>query len=104
AGPCGAPGFLIDYRLAPEYPFPAALDDALDAYRWLLAQGAAPDRIVVAGDSAGGGLAAATLVALRDAGDPLPTAAGLLSPRVDLEGTGMSLVRNARADPLIDRA
>src|SRR5262245_4802877 len=100
---CGATALLIDYRLAPEYPFPAALDDALDAYRWLLAQGAAPDRIVVAGDSAGGGLAAATLVALRDAGDPLPTAAVLLSPWVDLEGTGMSLVRNAGADPMIDR-
>jgi len=103
AAACDATTLLIDYRLAPEHPFPAAVDDAVGAYRWLLARGIDPGRIVVAGDSAGGGLAAATLVALRDAGDPLPAAAGLLCPWVDLEGTGRSLAANADADPMVDR-
>lgn len=89
--------FALDYRLAPEHPFPAALEDALAGYRWLLAQGVAPSRLVLAGDSAGGGLALATLVALRDAGDPLPAAAYLLSPWTDLAGTGESVRRNAEA-------
>src|SRR4029077_5946769 len=78
------------------------LDDALDAYRWLLGCGSDPARMIIAGDSAGGGLAAATLVALRDAGGPLPAAAVLLSPWVDLEGTGASLTANALADPMIE--
>ena len=89
--------FALDYRLAPEHPFPAALEDALAGYRWLLAQGTDPRRLVLAGDSAGGGLALATLVALRDAGDPLPAAAYLLSPWTDLAGTGESVRRNAEA-------
>jgi len=99
---CRAIALVVGYRLAPEHPFPAALNDALQAYRWLLGRGIDSARIVVAGDSAGGGLAAAMLVALRDAGGPLPAAAVLLSPWVDLEGTGASLTVNAHADPMIE--
>ncbi len=97
----GARCLAIDYRLAPEHPFPAAPDDCLRAYRWLLASGVAPTRLVIAGDSAGGGLALATLLALRDAGDPLPAAAVCLSPWADLEGTGDSARSGAVDDPLI---
>jgi acetyl esterase/lipase len=74
----------VDYRLAPEYPFPAALDDCTAAYRWLLKQGCAPQNIVVAGASAGGNLALSMLLRLRDAGDPLPAAVACLSPVCDL--------------------
>lgn len=81
---CGVTALAINYRKAPEYPFPAALDDAQLAYRWLLARGYAPADIMVAGDSAGGGLALALLIALRDAGEPLPAAAIGLSPWTDL--------------------
>ena len=95
---------LIDYRLAPEHPHPAAVEDALSAYRWLVAQGAAPERTAVAGDSAGGGLTMATLVALRDAGDPLPGAAVCLSPWVDLEAVGDSMTGKSADDPLVQRA
>lgn len=91
--------FSVEYRLAPEHLFPAALDDACQAYRGLLANGLAPEKIILAGDSAGGGLAAATLVALRDAGDPLPAGAVLLSPWTDLAGAGASLQTRARRDP-----
>ena len=94
---------LIDYRLAPEHPFPAAAEDATAAYRWLLGRGQAPARLVVAGDSAGGGLTVATLVSLRDQGVVLPAAAVCLSPWVDLEGSGESMTTKAGADPLIDR-
>ncbi|HTH75934.1 MAG TPA: alpha/beta hydrolase [Trinickia sp.] len=100
AARCGARTFSLDYRLAPEHPFPAALDDALAAYRRLLADGTAPDSIVVAGDSAGGGLALATLVALRDAGDPLPAAGVLFSPWTDLAATGGTIVSNDGLDPM----
>lgn len=91
------------YRLAPEHPFPAAVDDAVAAYRWLLAEGARPESIVIAGDSAGGGLAIATLVALRDAGEPLPLAAACLSPWVDLEVTSASIEARAHLDPIVER-
>ena len=91
----------IDYRLAPEHPFPAALDDAISAYRWLLADGAAPARTAVMGNSAGGGLVLATLLRLRDEGLPLPGAAVVMSPWTDLALTGASLRTNAAADPML---
>ena len=75
---------MVDYRVAPDYPFPAALDDCVTAYRWLLKQGISARNIVVAGDSAGGNLAITSLMKLRDYGDPLPAAAACLSPATDL--------------------
>ncbi|HEY0604567.1 MAG TPA: alpha/beta hydrolase [Herpetosiphonaceae bacterium] len=93
----GIDTLLFDYRLAPEHPFPAALDDSLTAYRWLLEQGFSPERIVFAGDSAGAGLCLATLLAIRDNHMPLPAAAAVLSPWTDLKCTGNSY---ARRDPL----
>ncbi|MBW2087206.1 MAG: alpha/beta hydrolase, partial [Deltaproteobacteria bacterium] len=94
---------MIEYRLAPEHPFPAAVEDAVAAYRWLVGEGLDPAQIVIAGDSAGGGLTVATLVALRDEGDLLPAAAVCLSPWVDLEGIGQSMSAKAEADPLVQR-
>ena len=94
---------VIDYRLAPEHPFPAAVDDSVAAYRWMLAQGLKPSRIAVAGDSAGGGLTAATLVAIRDAKLPVPAAGALLSPWVDLEGIGESMTTKDAADPMVHK-
>ncbi len=91
---------ITNYRLAPEHPFPAALDDARAAYRWLLTRGARD--IVVMGDSAGGGLSLALLMKLRDEGLPLPAAAVALSPWTDLALTGASLARNAAADPMLN--
>jgi epsilon-lactone hydrolase len=91
----------LDYRLAPEHPFPAAVDDAVAGYRFLLTQGAKPSRIAIAGDSAGGGLAAATLVAIRDAKLPNPGAGVLLSPWVDMEGIGESMTTRIDKDPAI---
>jgi monoterpene epsilon-lactone hydrolase len=99
----GARALAIDYRLAPENPFPAAVEDATAAYRWLLSTGADPAGLAIAGDSAGGGLTVATLVALRDAGDPLPAAAACLSPWVDLEGIGESMTTKADLDPMVSR-
>jgi epsilon-lactone hydrolase len=96
----GMAAFALDYRLAPESPFPAAVEDALAAYRWLLDQGFAPNRIAVAGDSAGGGLTVAMLVAARDAGLPMPAAAVCLSPWADLTITAESFVTKASLDSL----
>jgi epsilon-lactone hydrolase len=96
-----ARALVLDYRLAPEHPFPAALDDAVAAYRWLLDRGIRPARLVLAGDSAGGGLTVAALVALRDRGLPLPAAAVCISPWVDLTCSAGSYARNAAADPIV---
>jgi len=89
-----------DYRLAPEYPFPTAPEDCFRAYRWLLEQGTAPADIVIAGDSAGGNLALATLLMARDAGLPLPACGVCLSPGTDLSLGGFTLVSNERRDPM----
>lgn len=80
-----------EYRLAPEHPFPSAIEDSVAGYRYLLAEGIAPERIVVAGDSAGGGLTLATLFQLRDLGLPMPAGAVTISPWADLEGTGKTM-------------
>jgi monoterpene epsilon-lactone hydrolase len=98
---CRARVWCIAYRLAPEHPFPAALDDAVAAYRWLLAQGADPRRIALMGDSAGGGLVLATMMRLRDEGVALPAAAAVVSPWTDLALTGESFRLNAATDPLV---
>lgn len=92
---------LPEYRLAPEHPFPAAIDDALKAYRRLLSEGYAPGEIALAGDSAGGGLCLAVLQAIRDSGGPVPAAALCLSPWADLTHSGRSHVENAATDPLL---
>ena len=91
----------LDYRMAPEHPYPAALNDALAGYCWLLDQGAKPDRILLAGDSAGGGLTLALLLKLRDEGVPLPAGAVALSPWTDLATTGASLHTKADTDPML---
>ena len=90
----GCRALAVDYRLAPEHPFPAALDDCVVAYRWLLRGGTAPRDVAIAGDSAGGNLTLTTLMSLRDAGEPLPAAAVCISPMTDLEGTGESFRTN----------
>lgn len=92
---------LPEYRLAPEDPFPAALDDALKAYRWLLAQGHAGSGIILTGDSAGGGLCLATVQALRDAGEPLPGAVVCMSPWTDLTNSSQSHKDNIKSEVLL---
>jgi monoterpene epsilon-lactone hydrolase len=95
----GVGALLFGYRLAPEHPFPAALEDAMAAYGWLLAQGVPASQIVFVGDSAGGGLCLATLLAIRDQGLPLPAAAVALSPWTDLKCTGESYQTKLKVDP-----
>lgn len=96
----GVGALVFDYRLAPEHPFPAGLEDAVAAYRWLLENGFTAQHIVFMGDSAGGGLCLATLLAVRDRSLPLPAGAVALSPWTDLKNTGESLISNARLDTL----
>lgn len=98
---CGAKAIVPDYRLAPEHPYPAAVDDAIKTYRWLLKKGIKPSRLALMGDSAGGGLALVLLQTLRDKKIPLPACAVLLSPWTDLTASGASIIQNRRKDPLL---
>ena len=100
----GFPGVSLDYRLAPEHPFPADVQDVVAAYQELLGQGRAPESIAFAGDSAGGGLTITGALAARDAGLPMPTAIVAFSPGVDATRTGQTMVTKADADPLLNRA
>jgi epsilon-lactone hydrolase len=97
----GTKAITLEYRLGPEHPYPAAVEDARAAYVGLLAQGIAPAQIALAGESAGGGLAVATLLALREAGVPLPSCAYLMSPYVDLTLSGETLTQKEAVDPLL---
>ncbi len=93
----------LHYRLAPENPFPAAVQDALAGYRFLLSQGLQHGRIAIAGDSAGGGLVVAAMVAIRDAGLPQPACGWAISPWTDMEGVGESMSANAERDPIVEK-
>lgn len=97
----GARALSVDYGLAPENPFPKAVEDAVRAVQYVHAQGIAPNRVVVAGDSAGGGLAAATLIALRDRGIGQAAAGVLISPWLDLTNSGATMKSHAAADPMV---
>lgn len=96
--------FAIDYRLAPEHPFPAPVEDTVAAYRFLLDGGTKPERIALAGDSAGGGLVVGALLAIREAGLPLPACGWCISPWVDMEALGQSFTDRSEADPTVQRA
>ncbi|WP_216901656.1 alpha/beta hydrolase [Nocardia alni] len=100
----GIPAISLDYRLAPEHPFPADVQDVVAAYRELLEQGHAPESIAFAGDSAGGGLTITGALAARDAGLPMPAAILAFSPGLDATRTGASMTGKAEADPLLERA
>ena len=94
---------IIDYRLAPEHPFPEGLNDCLTAYNWILSKGIKPENLIIAGDSAGGNLTLASLIKLRDKGTPLPAAAVCLSPVTDLTLSGESYKTKAELDPSVKR-
>jgi acetyl esterase/lipase len=94
----------LDYRLAPEHPFPAAVDDALAAYRFLLGRGIRPGRIAIAGDSAGGGLVVAAMLAIRDAGLAQPACGWCISPWLDMEAIGDTMESKAAQDPTVQKA
>ena len=95
--------FSLDYRMAPEHLFPAAVDDAVAAYEWLLAEGRAPETMILSGDSAGGGLALALLLSIKARGLPMPAGAVLLSPWTDLATTGASLDENEKSDAMFKK-
>ena len=97
-------GLSLDYRLAPEHPFPAAVDDALAAYRFLLGRGIPPGRIAIAGDSAGGGLVVSAMLAIRDAGLGQPACGWCISPWVDMEAVGDTMASKAAEDPTVQKA
>jgi acetyl esterase/lipase len=103
ASAAGSAVLVLEYRLAPEHPFPAGLEDAVAAFRWMVDGGIRPERIAIAGDSAGGGLAVATAIALRDRGGPLPGAILCFSPWTDLAVCGDSCATRARVDPIVTR-
>lgn len=94
----------INYRLAPEYRFPAPIEDAIAAYGWMLDQGLKPENIAFAGDSAGGNLVLAAMLSLRERSRPLPAAGVLMSPWTDLAATGASYTSRADADPIHQRS
>jgi acetyl esterase/lipase len=99
----GIATLALDYRLSPEAPFPAPVDDALAGYRFLLARGIKPGRVALAGDSAGGGLVVAAMLAIRDAGLPQPACGWCISPWVDMEGIGETMASKATADPIVEK-
>src|SRR3984957_16975726 len=101
---CGTRTLAIDYRLAPEHPFPAPVEDTVAAYRFLLASGLKPNRIALAGDSAGGGLVVGAMLAIREAGLPLPGCGWCISPWVDMEALGASYIDRAATDPTVQKA
>jgi phosphinothricin tripeptide acetyl hydrolase len=103
SGAAGAPVLSLAYRLAPEHPFPAAVEDAAMGYQWLLKKGFLPARVGIAGDSAGGGLTVAALLALRDVGVPLPAVGICISPWVDLTCSAESYRTKASVDPLVNQ-
>src|SRR5438445_2668452 len=100
----GCWALALDYRMAPEHPFPAAVEDAVAGYRYLLGRGIKPARIAIAGDSAGGGLVVAAMLAIRDAGLPQPGCGWCISPWVDMEAAGETMSTKAAADPMVQRA
>ena len=99
----GARVLALDYRLAPEHPFPAPVEDAVSSYKWLLSEGFDPSRIALGGDSAGGGLTVAALVQIRYIGLPIPAAGVCVSPWVDMEGLGESMETRAGVDPMVGK-